>query len=172
MKKIALLFITFLYASILCMSQTAYTEIIYLKANTLEYKYKIYNKSNSATKGVIVCSTNIDTRGYIYLGANYCRPTKFKGNIQAITNEVLKHYPNEKLPNELLIHIYYSLKKETITVGYSYESPTGEIISPYSLEDLSNALIKGRKLIELTMFKPESEFPFDGIYENKTVKIK
>lgn len=149
-----------------------HTEFVYLKGKAIEYKYKRYNKFNSDTKEVIVSPTNIDTRGYIYLGANYCRPTKFEGDIQSITNEVLKHYPNEKLPNKLLIHIYYSLQKETITVGYSYESPTGEIISPHFLEDLSNALTKGRRLIELTMFKPESEFPFDGIYENKTVKLK
>ena len=172
MKKL-FTFITFcMLLCTACLAQTAKIEFVCRKGNTIEYKYGKYTSIDNSYKFVTARPTNWETRGYAYMGANYCRPTKIEGNLQAVTDEVLKKYPNEKFPEELSMEIFFTLQKETLAVKYSYRSSTWEIISPCFLEDLTKAILKTRKLVGLKFFGTKPEFPIYGITETATVKLR
>ena len=160
-----------------CIAQAQNVEYVYLKGSTMEFEYRKITRQNHENNFVHIEPVNfLNQNSYRYplYGGKYYRPTTIEGNVQDAADEVLKKYPNEKLPGEIRMTIYFSLQKETVGVEYSYDSPNFKIIiSPYFMEDLTKAILKNQKLMgvnKISNSKPE--FPIEGVSIHKSVKLR
>ena len=100
MKKLFTFIACYMLLCTICIAQTKSIEYVYLKGSTMEFKYTKVTCQNPERNFVNIEPAGFDQISYRYPlhGGIYYRPTKIEGNVQDAANEVLKKYPNEKLP--------------------------------------------------------------------------
>ena len=156
-----------------CIAQTKSVEIIHLKGSTMDFEYRKITEKKSEDNFIRIKPVDFDQISYPFHGGIYYSPTKIEGNVQDAADEVLKKYPNEKLPEKLYTQIYFTLQKETVSVDYSYYSRDLNLISPYFIEDLTKAILKNQKLIEIKKISDaQPEIPIKGISIYESVKLR
>lgn len=159
-----------------CLAQTKSVEYVYLKGSTMEFKYRKITGQYSEQNFVRIEPIGIlNQTSYRYPlhGGKYYRPIKIEGDVQTAANEVMKKYPNEKLPKKLSMQIYFSLQKETVGVDYWYKSQDLELISPYFMEDLTKAILKNQKLMGVKKINDSKpEIPIEGLSIHESVELR